>query len=634
MPLLITDSWDALRKRFSREPFREAFEALKKNVKDSLPKTVTPDYTYTLGERHPEDNIRALAGTVTDAAFIHKVTGEPLDKENFIRIIEGIMNRTSWVCPMAQAAYDAESDPKYRDTSADLYTASLTMNFALTLDWTGNELPEKLTARMKDRLRGRGTDCILDNIKRGIYWSTWYVSNWCSCLMMGLAVGSAYEKEADPKADEKLDEAATRTRRFLDAQGRDGAYHEGVSYAGALSEAIHVSLALEYAGKATLFDHPYLKRVGDFLLHGTCPGFRGIANFSDASYPLHSMPCLSFLARRFERPDWQWSARNIFERAGSKTLWDLLWFDPDMPEERPRPEKRARLFTNTHFAFVRNSWDDDARYLVVPAGSFSFGHRHADLGSFILNEFGERQIADSGTHYYNERHPWHVQTEAHSSLLVDGAGLPWDESVFRPKLEVNSPDNFGPVYALIDDFRIDDTADVIVEDASRAYPLTLDCFLRAIVSLHGGPVIVMDDVRVKSEKAGAELELRFIATECAETAGKTFTISHAKSCCRGEVLLPDEIALSLGEEQEEVTHGAFEAAKIIPVRAVHKLGEKETRARFITLLLPHLKGKLPEYETHIEKQEKKLSCRITMKGKEWFVEWNLASEKVAIETKQ
>jgi hypothetical protein len=633
MPLLVSDSWDALKERFSREPFKEGFEALKRDVKDNLPKTVTPHYTYTLGERHPEDNVRVLAGTVANAAFIHKITGKPLDEANCIRIIEGIMNRPSWVGPAAQAAYDRETDPKYHDTTADLYTAFLTMNFALTLDWAGDELPEELTRRMKEHLRGRGTDSILDNIERGTYWSTWYVSNWCTCLMMGLAVGSAYEKDADPKADEKLAEAATRTRRFLDAQGPDGGYHEGVAYAGAVIEAILASLALEHAGKPSLFDHPYFQKVGDFFLHGICPGFAGIANFSDATYPLHSMSYLGLLAKRYERPDWQWAARNVFERVASKTLWDLLWFDPNMPEEKPALEKRARLFTNTHFGFVRDSWEDDARYLAVPAGSFSFGHRHADFGSFILNEFGERQIADSGTHYYNTIHPWHVQSEAHCSLLVDGQGLPWDEAVFRTKLTVNSPDDFGAVYALIDEFRTDDTADVVVENASRAYPLTLARFYRAVVSLHGGPVLVMDDVAVKPENAGSELELRFIATESARTESNAFTISHERSECRGEVLLPEKVALSLADEKEEVTHGAFTPAKIIPIRVVHRLGEKETEARFVTLILPHLKGKLPDYGSQIASSAERVSCTITTNQREWLVEWDLESRKVSVKTK-
>lgn len=572
---------------------------------------------YTIGEREDEGvDISILTEAPANAAFIHKVTGAPLDVDNCVRLIEGLLGRATWMHPTHVALYKASDDPGSRDTTADLTTSAITTGMALILDWIGDQLPESVTARMKEELRSRGTDEILDNIRRGVYWSTWYISNWCSDLMMGLAVGSAYEKESDPRADEKLGEAAARTRRFLDAQGADGGYHEGIGYSGAVIQAIVTSLALEHAGKPSLLDHPYFDMFGDFVMHGMCPGFAGLANFNDASYPLYPMAHLSFLARRRNRGDWQWAARNIFEKTTSTHRWDLLWFDPEMPEEKPSLEKRARLFTNTHFAFVRDSWEDDARYLVVPAGSLSFGHRHSDLGGFLLNEFGERQIADSGTHYYYTEQPWHVQTRAHSTLLIDGEGVPWDETT-KLIIERIAPEAYGPYYSLIDRFDTNGSADVIVENLNQAYCDSCDRFFRTFVSLHGGPVVLIDDIRVKAEKAGAELELRFIATGSAETAHNTFIISHERSRCRGEVLLPGDAALSLAGEQEEVSHGHFEPATLIPVRVRHKLEESETAARFVTLIWPHLRGSQPEYEASVRSEPGALSCRITTEGGDW-----------------
>jgi len=629
MPLLIPDSWENIRRKFKSPLMAEKLKAFEERVAKELKREVLSEQTYTIGEKEtPALDLGYLSEIPCDAAVVHKITGRPLDIKNCSRLIEGLLSRSSWMHPTHIALYKASSDPRSHNCTADLRTATVTADLALILDWTGDELPEKLVVRMKEQLRRRGTDEILDNIKRDIYWSNWYISNWCSHLMSGLAIGAAYEKDADPDADEKLAEAARRTRKFLDVQGDDGGYHEGISYGGAVISAIEVALALEYAGRETLFNHPYLKRVGDFFLHGICPGFTGIANFSDASYSLHSMPYFSFLAKRFERPDWQWAARRVFERVKVPRRWDLLWFDPDMPEEKPSLAKRARLFTNTQFAFVRDSWEEDSRYLVVPAGSLSYGHRHADLGSFILNEFGERQIADSGTHYYYTKRPWHVQTEAHNSLLVNGEGADWDWGI-KLKLKRIAPETYGPHYALINTFERGDAADIIVEDATRGHPKLCERFVRAFVSLRGGPLLIMDDVKVKPEKAGAELELRFIATEKAETRGNIFTISHTKSECRGEVLLPAGVAISLAEKQRE----AHEGAKLIPVRVLHKLGERETEARFVTLILPYQKGALPEYESDTALRANTLFCKIKTNRREWLVEWNLESKKATVKTK-
>jgi len=625
MPLLISESWDVLRERFSREPMKQALGKLADNVKGRLSRPMTPEYTITPGKPEPPDNVGDLPNAVCDAALIHNVTGEPLDRENCIRIIEAVLNRSSWMHPAHQHIYETTDEPRARTATACLRTATLTYTFALILDWLGDELPADLVLRMKEQLRWRGTDNILSNIRRGTYWADWYISNWCAQLMMGLAVGAAFEKESDPLAERKLEEARMRTLRFLDAQGTDGAYHEGAGYSWAIMIAIFTSLALEYAGAGGLLDHPFLESCGDFLMHSICPGFAGIANFSDTSYSLHAMPWLGFLAKRFERPDLQWTARGVFERTEISSRWDVLWFDPDMPEEKPSLEKRARLFTNTHFAFVRDSWDDDARYLVVPAGSAHYGHRHGDLGSFLLNEFGERQIADSGKFQYGLIEPWHVEAEAHSALLVNGKGYGGP----AVKLTCINPDNFGQRYALIKDFQIGDTADIVIEDVTKAYADHCERFVRAFVSLHDGPVLVMDDIQVKEEKAGAELELRFIATEKAETRGNVFTISHTKSECLGEVLLPAGVALTLAEEHRESNYEP-EPAKIIPVRVVHKLAEKETKARFVTLILPYLKGKGPQYKASAEEAENVITCRVSMDKIEWYVKWELDTDTIEV----
>ncbi len=92
-------------------------------------------------------------------------------------------------------------------------------------------------------------------------------------------------------------------------------------------------------------------------------------------------------------------------------------------------EGRAPEFTSVHFedsgyAVMRSGWDRDARWLFLDMGPLGFSHVHEDKLSFELAAHGKLFIVDPGIASY-QADPWtehYRRTEAHNTILVDGAG--------------------------------------------------------------------------------------------------------------------------------------------------------------------------------------------------------------------
>lgn len=77
---------------------------------------------------------------------------------------------------------------------------------------------------------------------------------------------------------------------------------------------------------------------------------------------------------------------------------DLLWYDDSGRGLDFKKLPLDRYFRGVETASMRSSWEPDAIMVGIQAGDSQNlgGHRHLDLGSFILDALGERWIIDSG----------------------------------------------------------------------------------------------------------------------------------------------------------------------------------------------------------------------------------------------
>jgi len=86
------------------------------------------------------------------------------------------------------------------------------------------------------------------------------------------------------------------------------------------------------------------------------------------------------------------------------------------------PDHTSHYFPYAGQMVMRSSWQPDARYLLMDAGPFGYGHQHEDKLSLVVHAFGKQMIADPGNYAYDAS-PWRkytIDTPAHNTVMVDG----------------------------------------------------------------------------------------------------------------------------------------------------------------------------------------------------------------------
>jgi hypothetical protein len=97
------------------------------------------------------------------------------------------------------------------------------------------------------------------------------------------------------------------------------------------------------------------------------------------------------------------------------------WAASDGNEGAP-PNHSSHLFPYAGQMVMRSGWDPEARWLLMDAGPFGYGHQHEDKLSIVVHAYGKQQIADPGNYDYDSS-PWRrytIDTPAHNTVMVDG----------------------------------------------------------------------------------------------------------------------------------------------------------------------------------------------------------------------
>jgi heparinase II/III-like protein len=113
------------------------------------------------------------------------------------------------------------------------------------------------------------------------------------------------------------------------------------------------------------------------------------------------------------------------------TVLDLLWYDPRGKDYDPARLPLDKHFREAECVTMRSSWrDPNAIALAVQGGANNKlgGHRHLDLGSFIIDALGERWFMDSGVDHetyltHNNHIPrpdfYRIRAEGHNTLVIN-----------------------------------------------------------------------------------------------------------------------------------------------------------------------------------------------------------------------
>lgn len=101
---------------------------------------------------------------------------------------------------------------------------------------------------------------------------------------------------------------------------------------------------------------------------------------------------------------------------------EFLWYDPDIPEEKPT--KLAHFAEGTGTVFLRSHWGEDATCIGYQCGDRFIYHQHMDQGSFILYKKGDLAI-ESGVYPPDCPHgegfhnvAYYSRAIAHNTMLI------------------------------------------------------------------------------------------------------------------------------------------------------------------------------------------------------------------------
>lgn len=362
---------------------------------------------------------RRVMDRVRTLALVDRLTGERRYAERAWRELEAAAAFKDW------------------NPSHFLDTAEMTHAFALGYDWLFDRWTPEQRALLCAAIVEKGLKPGLKVYASGKGWAK-NENNWNQVCNGGLISGALAIADREPAlAARVVREAAASVPLAQRHYEPDGAGTEGVTYWSygtryniVLLESLETALGTDFG----LAREGALGKSGFYQIYLSGAG-RMSFDFADCGRTRVSAPQHFWLARKFGEPAFSaFRLEALREDPKSGGALDLLWYDASGEGRDRGGLPLDRYFRGAECAVLRSAWTPDATIVAVQAGdSMNLGgHRHLDLGSFILDAKGERWIIDSGTEHEtylahrhkNPRHAYYrVRAEGHNlPVLNPGKG--------------------------------------------------------------------------------------------------------------------------------------------------------------------------------------------------------------------
>ncbi len=420
---------------------------------------------------------RALKRIMT-LSLAYRLTGERKYAAGATRALEAVCAFPDW------------------NPSHFLDVAEMSNAVGIGYDWLGDALEAETRKRVRRALIAKGLKPALHCYAKPQWW-TRSDHNWNQVCNGGILTGALAIAGDEPQWTAKILPRAVKSLPLaLRSYGPDGAWGEGPSYwhyatrytCYALS-ALRTALGTDFG----LSEAPGLRDTARFPIQTTGPtGLR--FNFADSGDRSRRgpMPCMFWLARRFEMPEVAASEHALLEDHDARAM-HFVWYAP-RPAKDARPLARdAKFGGQVPVAVMRSGWEADALWVGVKGGDNQVNHGHLDLGQFELDALGVRWVRDLGKDYYNLPGYWsrgprgkrwsyfRLNSLSHSVPLINGR---WQ------KVAAVAP---------IEAFRSGRQPLAIV-DLTAAYPYT-DSARRGVRMLAGRRAVLVQDEFTLTRKA-------------------------------------------------------------------------------------------------------------------------------------
>lgn len=335
-----------------------------------------------------------------------------------------------------RAWVELDAAAKFKDWNPShfLDTAEMAYGFAIGYDWFHGAWDDGQRQRLRAAIVELGLKPGLKVYDKGGGWAAGW-NNWNQVCNGGMTLGALAVADVEPDVAGRVIHAAARSvpiamRHFAP----DGGGVEGVTYWGYGSRYNVLMLDALQTALGTDFG---LRSVEGFGLSGLYPiymsGADGITfNFADCGSTGASAAQHLWMGRAYGRPEYTRFRLDALQGKGRRGgVTDLLWHDPSTATAAAPALPLGRRFRAAECASLRSAWGDtNALVLAIQAGDNRnlSGHRHLDLGSFIIEALGRRWIIDSGTEgetYQSHRHRnpraayYRVRAEGHNTLVLN-----------------------------------------------------------------------------------------------------------------------------------------------------------------------------------------------------------------------
>ena len=324
-------------------------------------------------------------------------------------------------------AYRITSDTRYAEraeremlTVADfndwnpthfLDVAEMTTGMAIGYDWLYDQLSPSSKTRITSSIISLGLMPSLDSVKC-VYWQKGH-DNWSQVCNTGMTLGALAIYESNPKlANHIINRSIESIKSPMKEYSPDGAYPEGFNYwgYGTTYNVLYLSAIEKAFGQDFgLSDFKGFLQSSRYMLN--VAGANGLPfNYSDASQPERVIECAMFWFQKKSHDNsiLYGEIKSLKKCKTSDLAKDrflpalMIWAEDIKLSQVSKPNNLIWIGQGrTPVALMRNSWDDpNALFVGFKGGSPSTNHAHMDVGSFVLDGYGERWAMDLGMEDY------------------------------------------------------------------------------------------------------------------------------------------------------------------------------------------------------------------------------------------
>jgi hypothetical protein len=358
-------------------------------------------------------------------------------------------------------------------------------------------------------------------------------NNWVQVCCGGLTLGAlAIAGESKEKSAQALDSSPPLMAKIMRLFAPDGGFEEGPVYWNYATIYNVLYLAALDTALGSDFGQSQAKgfaQTGEYRMQAISP-LGKYANFGDCSEEINNAPQMLWMAKQFHRPDYavdeqEVGARKLNDRF---SIFELLWFTPGSGSLKDAGVPLAAKFDRINLAFMRSAWSDpDATYIAFKGGDARASHGHLDLGSFVMEAFGERWAIELGADSYGlpgyfGKQRWsyyRLGTEGQNTLTADDQNE--DLDAVAPLTAFHAPP--GGSFAVV--------------DLKDAYKRTLAGWRRGMALLDANRVLLQDEVQ---PKAPANVTWNFHTRATVEIAasGSQAVLSQGNAKLKVTILSP------------------------------------------------------------------------------------------------